>query len=307
MKYYDLSVVVPTLNEEKNIAKVLQDLKKHVKTTIVVDDGSTDNTFEIAKKHADIVIKHPINTGKGIALKTGFKAALELNQDIIITIDADGQHDTSDIPKLINELKTNDLDMVIGSREKRANTKNNIEGKRLNAREGTTDKKEVSTDRAKDKRENAKEKLAERKAERKEKLNEKAKKRIGAYVKRIIRRLNAAIDRIEKLSERVESRILKLEEKFKDRGLDLSETKRLLIVAEDEISNARESISSIEGAVDGVLSTDNPKESFSSIRELIKTSKDSVKSAHRALVEAIKSLKVSITNTSSSSDEEVDE
>ena len=299
--------IVPAYNEEKNIAKVLQDLKKHVKTTIVVDDGSTDNTFEIAKKHADIVIKHPINTGKGIALKTGFKAALELNQDIIITIDADGQHDTSDIPKLINELKTNDLDMVIGSREKRANTKNNIEGKRLNAREGTTDKKEVSTDRAKDKRENAKEKLAERKAERKEKLNEKAKKRIGAYVKRIIRRLNAAIDRIEKLSERVESRILKLEEKFKDRGLDLSETKRLLIVAEDEISNARESISSIEGAVDGVLSTDNPKESFSSIRELIKTSKDSVKSAHRALVEAIKSLKVSITNTSSSSDEEVDE
>ena len=104
--------------------------------------------------------------------------------------------------------------------------------------------------------------------------------------------------------DRVDSRITKLEEKFVDKGLDLSNSKRLLEVARSEVVSARADVSAVEGAVAGALNTDNPKESFAKVRELIKSATESVKSAHRALIEAVKEVKASVgsDNTKPSTD-----
>ena len=166
-----------------------------------------------------------------------------------------------------------------------------------------------ATSTAKERREAARENLAEKREARTERLNERAKSRISAYVKRITKRLDAALDRLERIADRVESRIAKLEEKFADRGLDLSDAKALLDVTRDEIASARENISSIESAAEEALDTDNPRESFTAVRELIKTAVGSVKDAHRALVEAIKVVKVGVsaeTDTSTSTPENGD-
>lgn len=96
--------IVPAFNEEKRIAPVLKQLKKHVDKMIVVDDGSSDKTSKVSKKHA-IVVRHIINLGKGAALRTGCKKALEFNPDHIIFIDSDGQHDPEDIKKFKKKLE----------------------------------------------------------------------------------------------------------------------------------------------------------------------------------------------------------
>lgn len=134
----------------------------------------------------------------------------------------------------------------------------------------------------------------EQKAERKERLTEKARNRVEAYVERITKRLNAALDRMEEMAERVESRIAKLEEKFTDKDLDLSESKDLLEKARTEIESARRAVSSIEVSISGVLNTDNPRESFTTVKELTRSAIVNIKNAHRALVEAIKSVKASV-------------
>src|SRR5690606_41701486 len=68
---------------------------------IVVDDGSSDRTAEVARKAGAEVIVHEVNQGKGVALKTGFTAAASLGADVIVTMDSDGQHNPADIPKLV--------------------------------------------------------------------------------------------------------------------------------------------------------------------------------------------------------------
>lgn len=107
--------VIPAYNEEKHIDKVIDNAKKYVDEIIVIDDGSRDKTVQKAKK-ADLVLKHIINMGKGLALKTGIEAAIQRKADIIVTIDADGQHNPKDIPRLIKELEENKLDIIIGGR-----------------------------------------------------------------------------------------------------------------------------------------------------------------------------------------------
>lgn len=112
--------VMPAWNEEKRISKVINETKEYVDEIIVVDDGSKDNTLKEAGD-ADLAVRHLVNMGKGCALKTGFKAALDSEADIIITLDADGQHDPKEIPKLINFLKENNLDAVVGYRSENPN------------------------------------------------------------------------------------------------------------------------------------------------------------------------------------------
>ena len=108
--------IIPAFNEEKTLGAVILNLKKHVSQIIVVDDGSTDKTGPIAREKNAKVYRHLINRGLGGALKTGIEAALQNKADIIITLDADGQHDPNEIPKLIKPIIERKADAVIGSR-----------------------------------------------------------------------------------------------------------------------------------------------------------------------------------------------
>ncbi len=113
----DIYVVIPAYNEEKMIRNTLKKLKDEgYKNIIVVDDGSRDNTFNIAKEEGVVVCRHVINRGLGGALGTGIKCALLYNPKVIITFDADGQHDPKDIEKVAKPILEEDYDVVIGSR-----------------------------------------------------------------------------------------------------------------------------------------------------------------------------------------------
>ena len=106
------SVILPAYNEEKNIGKVIEAVKKTGKyEIIVVDDGSKDRTAEIAKEHGCITLRLSKNMGKGYACTQGAKIASHQN---IIFIDSDAQHDAREIPLLLEGLKNHDL--VLGMR-----------------------------------------------------------------------------------------------------------------------------------------------------------------------------------------------
>ena len=107
---------IPAYNEEKTIAKVILLAQKHVDTVVVCDDGSTDVTAEIAEKLGATVIRHKKNLGYGAALRSLFQKSLALGADFLLTLDADGQHDAMEIPKLIQPLLDDKADIVIGSR-----------------------------------------------------------------------------------------------------------------------------------------------------------------------------------------------
>lgn len=108
--------VIPAYNEEKNIMKVIKETKKYVNLIIVGDDGSNDATAKVATAMGAIVIRNRINQGKGYTLRRLFIAALKMGADIVVTLDADGQHDPKYIPKLIELINKNGADIVIGSR-----------------------------------------------------------------------------------------------------------------------------------------------------------------------------------------------
>lgn len=107
--------VIPAYNEEKTIAKVVKDTGKYVNKVVVVDDCSSDRTGELAEKAGAMVLRHRQNKGVGLAWRSGFKKALKEHADIVITLDADGQHKPSDIPKFLKALE--DVDFVIGTRD----------------------------------------------------------------------------------------------------------------------------------------------------------------------------------------------
>ncbi len=107
---------IPAYNEAKNIASIILKLKSITDTVIVCDDGSSDLTSEISRKIGAIVVSHERNQGYGAAIRTIFLKAKELEADILITFDADGQHRVEDIEKVIFPIKNNQADIVIGSR-----------------------------------------------------------------------------------------------------------------------------------------------------------------------------------------------
>ena len=109
-------VVIPAYNEENKIGEVVERINKigEVEEIIVVDDGSTDSTALEAEKKGATVLKHPKNIGKGKALLTGFKYAIEKGYESVITMDGDGQHLPEEIPSF---LKVADkADIIVGSR-----------------------------------------------------------------------------------------------------------------------------------------------------------------------------------------------
>ena len=111
-----ITVGIPAYNEEKNIAKIIVKLKKMVDQVLVCDDGSTDSTCAIAESLGATVIKHPKNLGYGNAIRSIFLKAREINADLLVTIDADGQHKIEDINKIIKPIVDRRADISIGSR-----------------------------------------------------------------------------------------------------------------------------------------------------------------------------------------------
>jgi len=107
---------IPAYNEESHIESLVNSAKNHVDSVVVCDDGSTDNTANIAKNAGAIVISHKINKGYGAAIISLFNYARENNVDIMITVDGDGQHDPDQIPLLLNTISQHNVDVVIGSR-----------------------------------------------------------------------------------------------------------------------------------------------------------------------------------------------
>jgi len=113
-------VIVPAYNCERTIQKVIADLNNHfVDKILIIDDGSSDRTVELARQMKTAGISHVRNYGLGCALRTGFKEALRQKFDLILTFDGDGQHLASDIKKVKKAFERNpSADLVIGSRLK---------------------------------------------------------------------------------------------------------------------------------------------------------------------------------------------
>ena len=111
-----ITIGIPAYNEEKNIASVITKLKKITNSIIVCDDGSSDMTSKISKNLGVVVISHKKNMGYGVAINSIFQKSKEMNSDLLVTFDADGQHRIEDIEKVIEPIKNNDADLVIGSR-----------------------------------------------------------------------------------------------------------------------------------------------------------------------------------------------
>lgn len=115
-----IAIIIPARNEARAIGQVLPRIPRQIDgmavVPIVVDDGSADQTARIARQHGAHVVSHLTNLGVGAATRTGLKAAQVLDADIVITMDADGQHDPGEIEGLVRCLVEGPFDVVIGSR-----------------------------------------------------------------------------------------------------------------------------------------------------------------------------------------------
>ncbi len=108
--------VIPCFNEENFIGDIVTRARIYADKVIVIDDGSTDNTSEVAKAAGAEVIRHERRRGAGAATKSGFEAAKTNNADILVTLDGDGQHDPDEIPQVLAPILRGGADLVIGSR-----------------------------------------------------------------------------------------------------------------------------------------------------------------------------------------------
>ena len=116
-----LGIVIPGRNEATRIADVMRRIPDRIDgvseaIVIVVDDGSSDDTTEVVRRHGARVIRHQINLGKGAALTTGCRAALVADCEVIALMDADGQHDPRDLPRLLQPILDEEADLAIAVR-----------------------------------------------------------------------------------------------------------------------------------------------------------------------------------------------
>lgn len=109
-------VGIPAFNEEKTIAKVVLLSQKYADKVVVCDDGGTDLTGEIARELGADVVRHEKNLGYGAAIQTLFRRARELDADVLVTLDGDGQHDPRDIPSVVEPIMSGAADIAVGSR-----------------------------------------------------------------------------------------------------------------------------------------------------------------------------------------------
>ena len=108
--------VIPAFNEERYIASMVLKISQYVDDVIVVNDGSIDQTGELAQAAGAVVIDCVHNQGKGVAMNTGFEAARQMNPNAVVTIDADFQHLPEELPQVVNPILQGEADIVIGSR-----------------------------------------------------------------------------------------------------------------------------------------------------------------------------------------------
>lgn len=113
-----LLIIIPAYNEADRIGQVLDEIQQEAPNIpiMVIDDGSRDATVEVAREHGAQVIPLPYNNGYGVALQTGFRYAVQQGITVAVSMDADGQHDASEIPRLIHEIQKGGVDVVVGSR-----------------------------------------------------------------------------------------------------------------------------------------------------------------------------------------------
>ena len=115
-----IAILVPAYNERENIGVVLDKLPAEVcgraTAVLVVDDGSRDGTGDVAEAAGAVVARHVINRGGGAALRTGYRLLADSQAEIVVTIDADGQHLPEEMPRLVEPVLSGEVDMAHGSR-----------------------------------------------------------------------------------------------------------------------------------------------------------------------------------------------
>lgn len=111
-----IAVVIPALNAARTLDPVVREALRQLRDVVVIDDGSLDDTAEVARKAGAAVLRHAVNRGKGAALKTGFAWALQHGFDGVVTLDADGQHLAQEIPRFVACREETEGDLIIGGR-----------------------------------------------------------------------------------------------------------------------------------------------------------------------------------------------
>jgi len=111
-----ICILIPAYNAQETLGFILKKIEPFKIDTVVVDDGSSDETKRVASENGAHLLEHPLNLGKGAALRTGFQYILQREYHMVITLDADGQHDPSEIPSLLKIFQTVKPDILIASR-----------------------------------------------------------------------------------------------------------------------------------------------------------------------------------------------
>ena len=109
-------VVIPAYNEETKLAEVIRGVFEYAANVVVIDDGSRDQTYDVARATGAWVLRHRINRGQGAALATGIEFALRRGAEVIVTFDSDGQMSAAEIPKMVEPIEASEAEVVLGSR-----------------------------------------------------------------------------------------------------------------------------------------------------------------------------------------------
>jgi glycosyltransferase involved in cell wall biosynthesis len=109
-------ILIPAYNAQETLGSVLRKINSIHLDTLVINDGSSDETKRVASENGAQILEHPLNFGKGAALQTGFQYILQKDYQVVVTLDADGQHDPSEIPSLLKIFERVKPDILIASR-----------------------------------------------------------------------------------------------------------------------------------------------------------------------------------------------